>query len=130
MKVSTQYKSPLVLNEIQILEANFRRSEKALDDLELGIHVDKSIDQISDEEYVIILDTTVSDDENKLFVDVKCRGLFKTEQENKGLVERNAIAIMFPYIRSYISMITTQPGMTPIVLPAMNIVAMLDAMDK
>ena len=33
---------------------------------------------------------------------------------------------MFPYIRSYISSITTQPGMSPIVLPAMNIVAMVN----
>ena len=33
---------------------------------------------------------------------------------------------MFPYIRSYISIITTQPGMAPIVLPAMNIIAMIN----
>lgn len=41
------------------------------------------------------------------------------------ILEKNTIAIMFPYIRSYISSITTQPGMSPIVLPAMNIVAMV-----
>lgn len=33
---------------------------------------------------------------------------------------------IFPYIRSYISIITTQPGMPPIVLPAMNIIAMVN----
>lgn len=33
---------------------------------------------------------------------------------------------MFPYIRSYISIITTQPGMPPVVLRAMNIIAMIN----
>ena len=42
------------------------------------------------------------------------------------IIEKNTIAIMFPYIRSYISMITTQPGMNPIVLPQMNIAAMVN----
>ena len=51
--------------------------------------------------------------------------MFETEQENKILIERNTLAIMFPYFRSYVSTLTTQPGMTPIVLPAMNIMAML-----
>ena len=47
-----------------------------------------------------------------------------------SILERNAIAILFPYIRSYISTITTQLGMAPILLPAMNIVAMLNDQKK
>ena len=47
-----------------------------------------------------------------------------------SILERNAIAILFPYNRSYISTITTQPGMAPILLPAMNIVAMLNDQKK
>lgn len=58
------------------------------------------------------------------------RGVFITEQENNDLLEKNTIAIMFPYIRSYISSITTQPGMTPIVLPAINIVALINDQNK
>ena len=61
-----------------------------------------------------------------IYVNVKGRSIFSTKQENKDLLEKNTIAIMFPYIRSYISSITTQPGMAPIVLPAMNIVAMIN----
>ena len=61
---------------------------------------------------------------------VKGRAIFNTQQENMSILERNAIAILFPYIRSYISTITTQPGMAPILLPAMNIVAMLNDQKK
>ena len=46
------------------------------------------------------------------------------------LIERNTLAIMFPYFRSYVSTLTTQPGMTPIVLPAMNIMTMLAQKEK
>lgn len=126
MEVNTKYKSPLILKQIEIVEAAFRKKDKSLSGIELGLTVNHTINSISDNDYEVILVTTVSDENEILFVNVKCKALFHTEQENKGMLERNAIAIMFPYIRSYISTITTQPGMSPIVLPAMNIVAMLN----
>ena len=46
------------------------------------------------------------------------------------MLEKNTLAIMFPYLRSYISIITTQPGMNPIVLPAMNIIALVNDQKK
>lgn len=125
MEIKSKYASPLILDEILILESNFKRSLNSLEDVKLGLKINREINQISNDEYRIVLDTTVADDE-KVSVFVKCIAKFRTTQENRGLIEKNAIAIMFPYIRSYISIITTQPGMTPIVLPAMNIVAMLN----
>lgn len=74
--------------------------------------------------------TTISDEDENVFVSVKGRAIFITDQENMNILEKNTIAIMFPYIRSYISIITTQPGMNPIVLPAMNIVAMINDQKK
>lgn len=37
------------------------------------------------------------------------------------LLRKNTLAILFPYIRSQISIVTAQPEMTPIVLPPINI---------
>lgn len=82
--------------------------------------------KLDQEQYEVFLSTTVSDVNETIYVNVKGRSIFSTKQENKDLLEKNTIAIMFPYIRSYISSITTQPGITPIVLPAMNIVAMIN----
>lgn len=82
--------------------------------------------KLDQEQYEVFLSTTVSDVNETIYVNVKGRSIFSTKQENKDLLEKNTIAIMFPYIRSYISSITTQPGMTPIVLPTMNIVAMIN----
>lgn len=41
-----------------------------------------------------------------------------------GMVDKlkaNAVAVMFPYLRSQVTLLTTQPNILPIVLPTINI---------
>ena len=40
------------------------------------------------------------------------------------LIKENGVAILFPYLRSELTLLTTQPGFQPIVLPAVNIAKM------
>ena len=117
-------------NQIMITEGTFKRSEDSLEDVELQVNVSHNVNQISDREYKIILELSVADPQGKLSVFVKGMAIFETEQKTRTLIERNTLAIMFPYFRSYVSTLTTQPGMMPIVLPAMNIIAMLTEKDK
>jgi preprotein translocase subunit SecB len=126
MEVRSKYESPLVLEKIEIIESTFRKKDESLEGLELGVQVERNLNKVADGVFEVLLETTVSDEEEKVFVNVKGRGIFSTQQENMDILEKNTIAIMFPYIRSYISIMTTQPGMNPIVLPAMNIVAMVN----
>lgn len=130
MVVKSKYESFLVLKKMEIIESTFRKKDEAIDGLELGVQVERKLNKISNEEFEVVLETTVSDENEAVFVNVKGRAIFLTNQENKDILEKNTIAIMFPYIRSYISIITTQPGMNPIVLPAMNIVAMVNDQKK
>ena len=130
MNIATNYESPLVLKNIMITEGTFKRSEDSLEDVELQVNVSHNVNQISDREYKIILEMSVADPQGKLSVFVKGMAIFETEQKTRALIERNTLAIMFPYFRSYVSTLTTQPGMMPIVLPAMNIIAMLTEKDK
>lgn len=130
MNIATNYESPLVLKNIMITEGTFKRSEDSLEDVELQVNVSHNVNQISDREYKLILELSVADPQGKLSVFVKGMAIFETEQKTRTLIERNTLAIMFPYFRSYVSTLTTQPGMMPIVLPAMNIIAMLTEKDK
>ena len=63
-------------------------------------------------------------------------GIFEIDESNieKSISEQirkqNTIAIMFPFIRSQISLLTTQPGMTPIMLPPININALMEQDSK
>ena len=130
MNIKTDYESPLVLKNIIITEGHFKRNEPTLENLELKVGVSHDVERLSEREYKITLELNVADPEEKLSVFVKGMAIFETKQENQMLIERNTLAIMFPYFRSYVSTLTTQPGMTPIVLPAMNIMTMLAQKEK
>ena len=130
MNIKTDYESPLVLKNIIITEGHFKRNEATLENLELKVGVSHDVERLSEREYKITLELNVADPEEKLSVFVKGMAIFETKQENQMLIERNTLAIMFPYFRSYVSTLTTQPGMTPIVLPAMNIMTMLAQKEK
>lgn len=51
--------------------------------------------------------------------------LSSTDYKNL-LMRQNAVAIIFPYIRSQISLLTAQPEVTPVVLPPFNIAQMVE----
>ena len=53
-----------------------------------------------------------------------------TSNENVESFVKNAIAILFPYIRSEITLLTSQPNMKPIILPPININAFFEQQDK
>ncbi len=126
MKIRSDYESPLVLEKIEITESTFRKKDVSLEGLELSVQVEHNVKNVESDGYEVILCTTVSDKNQNIYVNVKAKAIFRTQQKNMDILEKNTIAIMFPYIRSYISIITTQPGMAPIVLPAMNIIAMIN----
>ena len=49
-----------------------------------------------------------------------------TQELKNDLVSKNAIAILMPYLRSEVSLLTAQPGMECVVLPAFNINKMFE----
>jgi preprotein translocase subunit SecB len=65
-------------------------------------------------------------DEVNPFVKIRCKGFFKFEninyfEEIPDFFYRNSIAILFPYVRAYLSLITTQANVPGIILPTMNL---------
>lgn len=130
MEVKSKYESFLVLKRIEIVESCFKKKYGELDELELGVEVKHEFSKLKENVFEVILSTTVSDKNERIYVYVKERAVFNTSQANMDILQKNTIAIMFPYVRSHISIITTQPGMTPIVLPAINIAAMINDQNK
>lgn len=64
--------------------------------------------------------------EAKPFVRVRCIGTFKFENvsavdEIPSFFYRNSIAILFPYLRAFVSMVTNQANIPPLVLPTLNL---------
>lgn len=47
-----------------------------------------------------------------------------------AIIQQNAVAIVMPYIRSEVSILTAQPGIEPVVLPPFNIIEMMKESKK
>lgn len=60
----------------------------------------------------------------KLSVEIAGRFVCKEEWQPKW--ETNAIAIIFPYLRSIVSMITSTSGREPIILPTINVASLFE----
>lgn len=59
--------------------------------------------------------------------EIQASGFFSFEGDaNDTIIQQNAVAIVMPYIRSEVSILTAQPGVEPIVLPPFNIVEMMN----
>ena len=79
----------------------------------------------------VTIDTTVSNETNSISVLLRTVGIFKLEKGDleqetyDHLLKANTAAILFPYVRSQISLLTTQPGIKPVIIPPININALL-----
>ena len=80
----------------------------------------------------ITIDTMVKSKKESVLVNLQTVGMFSiengdlSENDYDHLIKANTVAIMFPYIRSQISLITTQPGIEPIMLPPINVNALVE----
>ena len=63
-------------------------------------------------------------------MEVNIEGLFHLEDwehpDRLPLIRSNSVAILFPYLRSIVTMITANANISPYVLPVMNIAAMFE----
>ncbi len=65
------------------------------------------------------------------FVMVQCKGVFSFEnvaslEEIPDFFYKNSIAILFPYVRAYVSLVTTQANVPGVILPTLNLSSLED----
>ena len=67
----------------------------------------------------------INDEHNALVIKIKTQGFFEfdsdLEQKEKDVFFRtSAPAILFPYIRAYITTLSSLSGVKPVILPTLN----------
>jgi len=133
-KSNEKNKSDLQLKHIYVESIEFNRVKELGEEgkpLDLKVTYAKRLDKLNDDEYRLGLGCMISDgDDGKcLQLSVKMVGAFfirnnspdVSEKTLNEILEKNTVAIMFPFLRSQVTTLTAQPGMNTIVLPAMNI---------
>ena len=97
--------------------------EDISDDVEFGIEPNGIFEE-DNKMFILTLNVLVKDKKSSLEVKMTVTGKFGYEtndiQELVPYLGFNAPAIMFPYIRAYITNITALGGMSPIILPTLN----------
>lgn len=80
--------------------------------------------------FILSFGFTATCDENEdSFVSINCKGIFKFSEINKledipPYFFRNSVAILFPFLRGFLSMVTIQANVPPILLPTMNLTSL------
>ena len=129
-------KSALVAKKIFIESMNFQRSEVVMGVVHLSQNsIGKNIEKISENNYKCSLVLKMADEEETTSLEIVVSGLFEFEadlnQNQKELIiTKNTMSILFPYLRAQVTIMTSQPDMEPVVIPAININALLQNMEN
>jgi preprotein translocase subunit SecB len=81
----------------------------------------------SDSIFILKLGIQVKDEDDKFFIELESESTFNFSKDADldkyldGLFILNAPAIVFPYLRAYITNISAQSGMSPLILPTLNL---------
>lgn len=90
----------------------------------------RQIKKLDDDTAVVNLGFCINNENNDMpfSMEIDIEGLFQLkdwEQPHQfPIINTNAIAILFPYLRSLVSMVTANANISPYVLPVMNITAL------
>ena len=112
----------VVFDEISFIRKGFKTGNP-----EHNFQYEQNIQKVEDGHYNVSLRVIVSKDE-EYDATVQITGLCiinETDPNKDRMLKENAAAILFPYIRSELTLITAQPETDTLVLPVINISAML-----
>ncbi len=124
--------SALISKKIYVEKMLFERMEQNGNIIKFtNSDIEKSIEVIDEDVYKCSLILNMTDDNNEAYLQVTISGIFELKAEiqedlKKMVIAKNTLAILFPYLRSQVTLLTAQPDVTPVVLPPININALLD----
>lgn len=113
--------------------------------LDFDIHNEASLDieikpsgvlSLQDAKYTLNFQVIVRCEENGAeVVNVVCEALFSfdtliNEEDIPSFFYPNSLAIVFPYVRAFVSTITLQANVHPVVLPTVNLIGLTDVLKK
>ena len=121
--------SALQINPVIFDELTFKRlSNKHFGESKVQLKISQIIQKLEDSHYRVIIKVEAVQEE-EFSATVQISGYCTIDENDPAkdqLLKRNTLAILFPYIRSELTLLTAQPETDPIVWPVMNIQAMMD----
>jgi preprotein translocase subunit SecB len=127
-KTNIQNKIRFVKFFVESLDYNCKNIElnDINEELEIELKITSSFSDDDLKSYLIKIDVGLSSKDSIFKLNCKAVGFFETIEEiteefkSSSFVKINSPAILFPFIRSYINTITTNSGISPVILPSIN----------
>ena len=91
--------------------------------LDVNFKFPSELDQTKESLISFPMEVLIENEEKSLRIQVGTVGIFESDVDitkEKSFIEVSAPAIMFPYIRAYVSNLTSMSGIQPILLPTFN----------
>lgn len=124
-------------NSIMLVKEEFWRDysvpEETTPDFNIGLGW-----SVQESNYIVELTTSLRllhEDKEKLKLDSTFIGVFSIIEDNENMnieeyIKNNSVALMFPYVREHISTITQKSGIKPVLLPPINVIALIKQLGK
>ena len=124
--------------KLQMIDLYFSKYEfkqergKESQEYNTSFQIEYAINSEDETKVKVTIDTMVANEPNSIVLNLQTVGIFKIDKVNTDettydhLIKANTVAIIFPFISSQISLLTSQPGMMPIMLPPININALVE----
>lgn len=120
----------LVFDKLEFTRLGFKN------DKELEIEIQSSVSQKAETNIYKVTLIFKGNKPEEYTLEISLSGFFSIvndddldDETKKALVTKNSVAILMPYLRSQISLLTAQPDTECVVLPPFNINKMLDKKD-
>jgi len=125
-------KSVLQIHPVAFDKLSFERIGNRTEDSKIHLEINQRIKKHDEAHYTTtILVKATKEKEFIATVQISGECTVNEKDPNKErLVKENAFFILFPYVRSELTLLTAQPETDPIVFPVMNIQAMMERAEQ
>jgi len=124
-------KSVLKLENLYFTECSFtRREDLSKKEIEYNYNFKREITESEDKQHFkVALCLNMDERENKAVeINIRIVGCFTVEAIDEKakdvLIKKNSLTVLFPYLRSQLCLLTSQPGIQQIMLPIVNVAEM------
>lgn len=124
---STEYKLEFISFDVQKVLFDRKTNDR---EYEFGINIKQALIDINDNEESVfragfLVEITGTSEEKPISIKVEAGGIFKIHNSPPHEVVENfkyisAPSIVYPYLRSFISLLTLNAGLNPVNLPSVN----------
>ena len=126
--------SPFKLESFTVVKFKIERKAKKQSKGDIEINPSGILDR-EGKNFSLLLDVSVKDRNNSFSLSLSGVGLFKFKAgiEDKELSNYfiiNAPALIFPYVRAYISAVTALSGLSAVNLPVLNLTGLRETLKK